>query len=138
MSELVLVDTSAWTRFLQKRPDRTDVADEVERLLLADRICYTEPILIELVAGVRGEDDLSGLQRLFASVRLRSVDDAVWKTATDLAFALGRRGFRETPMADVLIASTAMVHELTLFHHHPGHFEPIAEVSALKEYSLIR
>lgn len=136
MSELALVDTSAWTRFLRNKPDRVDVAEEVERLLVADLLCYTEPIFIELVAGARGSEDLAGLRRLFAAIRLRSVNSEVWIAATDIAFSLGKRGFRETPMADILIAATASVHGLTLFHHHPRHFQPIAEVSGLEEYSL--
>lgn len=136
MSELVLVDTSAWTRFLRSKPDRVDVADEVERLLVGDLVCYTEPIFIELVAGAGGEDGLAGLKRLFAPIRLKSVNPQVWDEAVRMAFALGMKGFRKTPMADVLIAACACIHGLTLFHHHPRHFKPIADVSELKEYCL--
>ena len=37
MSDRVLVDTSAWTRFFRKKPDDPATADEVERLLTEDR-----------------------------------------------------------------------------------------------------
>ena len=136
MPDLVLVDTSAWTRFLRKNPDRPDVADEVERLLTEDTICYCEPVFIELTAGARGEKELKALKGLFTEIRLKSVDARSWNTAMDTAFALGQKGFRNTPMADIIIASTAMTNNLVLFHHHPKHFKPIAQVTSLEQYSL--
>ncbi|MBN2169118.1 MAG: PIN domain-containing protein [Actinobacteria bacterium] len=135
MSDLVLLDTSAWARYFRKKTGPGAVADEVDRLIEEDRVCYTEPVYIELAAGVRGTKELSELKRWFDLFPLKKVNDTVWHEAIEITFQLGRKGFRQTPMADILIATTAIVNDVTLFHKDK-HYETIAEVAPLKEYSV--
>src|SRR5450759_1007456 len=114
MSELTLVDTSAWTRFFRKKPDSPATADEVERLLVENSACYTQPVFLELVVGT-GESE--------------------WQRALQIAAALRRKGLR-VDIVDLVVAATATINKVRLLHHDK-HFRQIASVSDLREYSYL-
>lgn len=131
-SDLVLVDTSAWIEFFRKDQKGSVTAIEVERLLSEDLVVTTEPVLVELAAGVRGKKSLAQLVEMFSSFHDAKVTEQVWSAATENVFLMSSRGYT-IPLADHLIATVSMSYELPLLHLDK-HFGQIASVLSLKEH----
>ena len=129
---LVLVDTSAWIEFFRKDSSCSDIAVQVQHLIREDRVVTTEPVLLELAAGVRTNRKLKELKEFFGLFHLVRVGDDIWRGAVDNMFALRRKG-ATIPALDVLIGTTAMFYDLYLLHLD-GHYQSMAEVLPLKEY----
>lgn len=135
---LVLIDTSAWLRFFEPRAyGEPDVADEVERLVLSSKACYTEPIYLEIAAGAESEKTLRGFRQDFSVLQLKTVcEKELWTRAADNYPALVKRGFKKRAI-DVLIATVTQFYELTLFHHD-GDFRTIAKAIQLDQYNFLK
>jgi predicted nucleic acid-binding protein len=131
-SDLVLVDTSAWIEFFRKDQKGSITAIEVERLLSEDLVVATEPVLVELAAGVRDKKSLAQLVEMFSSFHDARVTEQVWSAATENVFLLRSRGYT-IPLADHLIATVAISYGLPLLHLDK-HFGQIASVLSLKEH----
>ncbi|MFH1148871.1 MAG: PIN domain-containing protein [Actinomycetota bacterium] len=134
----VLVDTSAWLRFFEPGAyGEPEVADEVERLVLAGKACYTEPVYLEIAAGAADEKTLQGFKRDFSVLVLKSVCvQDIWTGAADSYPALVKKGFRKKAI-DVLIASVARHYGLTLFHHDSD-YPTIARAVEMDQYSFLK
>lgn len=136
MSDPVLIDTSAWTRFFRKKPDNPTTADEVERLLVEGLACHAQPVYLELVVGAGGSRGLDELKGNLGALPILKVGEREWHRAGETALALRTKGLR-VDIADLLVAATAITNDLRVFHHD-GHFRSIADVAALREYSYLR
>jgi len=136
-SNLVLIDTSAWVRFFDpKAYGEPYVADEVERLILADMACYTEPVYLEIAVGAKTEANLRKFQRNFSALPVMTVcEQHIWAKAADNYLYIVKKGFRKKAM-DILIATVAQVYDLVLFHHD-GDYKTIARAIALNQYSFL-
>jgi predicted nucleic acid-binding protein len=135
MSELTLVDTSAWTRFFRKKPDSPATADEVERLLVENSACCTQPVFLELVVGSGGSQGVKELESDFSALQLLKAGESEWQRALQIAAALRRKGLR-VDIVDLVVAATATINKVRLLHHDK-HFRQIASVSDLREYSYL-
>lgn len=135
---LVLVDTSAWLRFFEPGAyGEPEVADEVQRLVLSGRACYTEPIYLEIAAGAESEEQLRGFTHDFSVLTLKTVcEKEIWAEAAGNYPALVKKGFKKRAM-DVLIATVAQFHKLTLFHHDSD-YRTIARAIRLDHYSFLK
>ncbi|MFH1150347.1 MAG: PIN domain-containing protein [Actinomycetota bacterium] len=136
MSDLVLVDTSAWTRFFRNKPDDPATADEVERLLVEGLACYTQPVYLELVVGARGGRGLEELKENLEALPVLGVGEREWDLAVETAMSLGTKGLW-VDMADLLVAAVAITNNTRVLHHD-NHFRAIAGVAALREYSFLK
>lgn len=134
-SELVLVDTSAWTRFFRKKPDSPAAADEVERLLGEGLACWVRPIYLELLVGARGKDGVDALEASFSALRRLDAGDREWDEAASIASSLRKKGLR-VDVVDLVVAASAITNGVSLFHHD-RHFKQIAGVAALRERSFL-
>lgn len=135
MSDRVLVDTSAWTRFFRKKPDNLATADEVERLLTEGLACFTQPVYLELLVGARRNDGMDELERDFSVLPVLKVGEAEWEQALEVAVALRKNGLR-VDIVDLVVAAAAITSDVWLFHYD-NHFRLIAGVAPLRERSFL-
>ena len=116
-----LVDTSAWVEYL--RAGNSDVAENVEALLLADEAAWCDMVMLELWNGARGPEEKRKLAELSAGASRLETTAEVWELAHRLAARCRDKG-KTVPAADVLVAACAASHEVEL-EHKDGHFEII-------------
>ena len=116
----VLIDTSAWIDFFRNSNGR--VGDLVTDLIRLDRACITGPILAELLHGVRGKEEVSQLNLLFATISCLAIEHDDWIVTGNTLHKLQRKGL-SVPLTDVLIATVAIKNSLAVltldkhFHH---------------------
>lgn len=132
-NSIVLVDTSAWIEFLRKDQTGSVIAIEVERLLSEDLVVTTDPVPVELAAGVRSRKSLAQLREMFSSFHEARVTRQVWSAATENIFLVSSKGFT-IPLADHLIAAVSMSYGIPLLHLDK-HFGQIASVLSLEEHT---
>src|SRR5450756_1471348 len=93
MSDLVLIDSSAWIEFFNDRKSRdVKVSAEVRRVMEDDRAATTEPIFVEIATGAKGKRQLDSWRKVFSVLRLYSVKTAIWLKSADNGYKLARRG----------------------------------------------
>ncbi len=131
-SDLVLIDTSAWIRLLRRNPPPA-LASRVKHTVLEHQAATTGIIILELLGGVRTDDDYDALCEDLRALALLSSDD-VWPQAWRLSFLLRRRGVT-VPSADVLVAAVAIHHGCRLLHADT-HFGLIARHSSLRQEAV--
>ena len=92
------------------------------------RIWISSTVLAELFAGAykldRPEKTLAAIQELREDVRMLPFDEPCAETFGKNRGALRRRGIEVGPM-DLMIASVALVHDLTLVTHNTSDFQVI-------------
>ena len=116
-----LVDTSAWVEYL--RFAKSDVADKVESLLLADDAAWCDMVMLELWNGARGQEEKRKLRELSEISAHLTTPAEVWELAHRLA-VLCRDNGQTVPAADILVAACAVHHEVEL-EHKDDHFDII-------------
>ena len=136
MTDLVLIDTSAWIEFLRK-PGRADpaVAEEVQKVIVDDRAATTEHVLVEVAMGARGEKQLEQWRRMFLDLRLFPVDRKIWLAAAEHGYMLARKGLGGVPLADLLLSSLALEYGLVVLHKEERHLPKIAKLLGFSEYT---
>ena len=131
MTDLVLVDTSAWICFFSRRGFE-EIKRALSALLDEDRVATGGPILIELIQGTRTSEEKETVKNLFRGIHWLSVTDDHWHQAGEMAFDLRRTGVTSSAI-DTLIATLAIGYDCTLLHKD-SHFDLIARNSSLKCY----
>ena len=127
----VLLDTSVLLH-AQKLPE-TVVARQVAVLLASGEAAVPGPVVMEYMRGARTQEQLDFLRASITSVDFLVADQRVWVLAGNLAFRLRRTG-RHLPDPDVLVAATAIRHNVPLYTLDKG-FNRIPELK-LYEPSL--
>lgn len=133
MSELVLIDTSAWICFARKGFD--EVKRVVSLLLDEDRVAISGPVLLELVQGARTEKEKGDIQDLIKGIHWLTVSDEHWHKAAELAFKMRRKGVTASAV-DAIIATLAMEYKCLLLHRDSD-YEMIDRHSYLRCYKYI-
>ncbi|MBI3333422.1 MAG: PIN domain-containing protein [Candidatus Omnitrophica bacterium] len=129
MSErLVLVDSSAWIRYLSDRGSAH--AHSIGKLLADHRVAINPVIRVELLTGAKDERQYAQLEDAFEGLHALDVTDPVWKRAERLRFELRRSGHL-VPVPDAVIACCAVIYGCGLLHAD-RHFERIAQAIGLK------
>jgi len=112
MSDLVLVDSSAWIEAARQGGD-PKIAEQVGELLLSDRAAMTEPTWLELYQGIRGKREESRLAETKRACAWLSFDDLCWKEAARISRTCLRSGLN-VPFGDVLVQACANRHGVEL------------------------
>lgn len=111
----VLIDTSAWTRFLRRGHAADDsVAAEVKRLIRLDAVQMLGCIRQELLSGARPQerfDQLREYLRFYSNLPLDAEDDENAAAYYNRCRANGIQG----TSVDLLICATAARHDLRIF-----------------------
>jgi predicted nucleic acid-binding protein len=113
---LILADTSAWVEYLRAtgspahRRLRQLIADEGE-------LATTEVVVMELLAGAAGDEEMARMRRLLGRFELVAVDGlADYEAAADLYRRCRAGGGTVRKLTDCLIAAVAIRHEAALLH----------------------
>jgi predicted nucleic acid-binding protein len=131
---LVLIDTSAWILALRKAPSPV-VKDEVEQLLVENRVAISPMIRLELLGGTKSLSEFNRLKSRLDALHQIPANEANWELATQLSFKLRQKG-RVIPYTDILIGATAIITGCLLLHAD-RHFDLMAEDTNLNVRSLI-
>jgi len=138
MSDLVLIDTSAWiTYFAPDFRGLPDVADEVERLIVEGKASYTEIIYMELFVGIKKEEEVRKFRSAFAGLPVCSlIDRSIWVDAHIKAHELWKANVKRN-LGDIIIACVAMNYNVAVFHHDRD-FVKMAKVLDFNQYTLLK
>jgi predicted nucleic acid-binding protein len=126
--ERFLVDTTVWVHYL--RGTEAALKSRLASLALEDRAVTCALVMHEILRGAISDREFMMLQDLFLALPQVSIDGDVWESAWKNAYLLKKKGLT-IPMADVVLASAAMRHHLTLLHAD-RHFTLIARHLDLK------
>lgn len=102
---MTFVDTSAWIEFL-RRQGPAEIKEIVARCLRTRQAAITGPILTELIAGARREDEIALVQDVSSLCEHMPFLDDWWAQAGRIKRSLMRKGMA-VPIMDVLIAVAA-------------------------------
>jgi hypothetical protein len=105
---MILADTSAWVEY--DRATGSAVDNRLFELISGDdgRLAVTEPVVMEVVAGARGDDRERDLRRLLARFDLLRFDAAAdFDAAARIYRSCRAAGITPRGMVDCMIASVA-------------------------------
>lgn len=114
---MILVDTSAWVEY--DRATGSAVDQRLAGLIEADQgVAVTEPIVMEVLAGARSDQQESDLRRLLLRFDLLRFDVAAdFDGAVRIYRRCRRGGVTPRGMVDCMIAAVAWRHGATLLAH---------------------
>jgi len=135
LSDLFLVDTSAWI-FALRKDFLPVIKNRVEYLLKENAIFTTGMVKLELLGGTKSENEFQRLKSRLNALDSVECDAALWEEASKLAFDLRREGIT-VPYTDILVASCALKISATLVHSD-AHFDLIHKHSELKVESFVK
>lgn len=121
MSEY-LVDTSVWVEFL--RGEKTAIKKRLEKLLDENRAAVSGIILAELLTGIGTEKEQRFLEDCFLGLHFLEANREIFAAAGKMGAALRKKGIT-MPLSDLLIASLAKTHALTVLTLD-NHFQTLA------------
>lgn len=108
-SNSILVDSSAWIDYLnQACPPLHEY-----RATGAD-IAYSEPILMEVLAGARNDDEWTAIRNIVTNSRLLKIDTAADFQGAAWIHGLGRSKGLTVGLMDCLILAVARAHKALL------------------------
>ena len=135
LSDIFLVDTSAWI-FALRKDFLSIIKDRIEYLLKENAIFTTGMVKLELLGGTKSENEFQRLKSRLEALDAVECDAELWDEAYKLAFDLRRKGIT-VPCTDILIASCALKIGATLVHSD-AHFDLIQQHSDLKVESFVK
>lgn len=116
MATEFLIDTSAWGEFFRKTGSPTN---SLVRSLIEDRerICITEPVAMEILAGATDAAELMKLEHLVDGLPMLKVQARTdYRDAAMLHRTVRGKGFTVRKRIDCLIATVALRKDATLIH----------------------
>ena len=131
-SEKLLVDTTVWVKFL--RGLDASLKEQLGFLVLENRVFTSEIIIMEILRGAKSDKEYSMLYQDFLALPQLAIDHTVWEKAWQTAYTIRRSGIN-IPMADIIIASTALYYKCTLMHSDK-HFNLLTKHTELKTIEL--
>jgi predicted nucleic acid-binding protein len=130
---VILVDSSAFIEYYRPAGSpsaRARVAAAIE----SDQAAVNGIIQAEIVTFARDDADYRRLRSDFSAFHWLELTAREFDLASELGFALRRRGLT-VPVTDLVIAASALANGATLLHLD-GHFDRIAEHSELAAENL--
>lgn len=128
---MILVDTSVWIAFLRKGSNSSWKAT-LARAIADDEVVTVEPILAELLYGVRSERERQVVLDIASAVRSIPLARAHWIAAGDLGRRWRGKG-RTLSLVDALLAAAAAAEGLALWTLD-GDFEPLFEAAEVRRF----
>ncbi len=109
---MVIVDTSVWVQAY--RDSESDAAHELASLLVQDQAIMVGPVLSELLAGARSEEEFEFLSSRLTVLHYVEFDKQTWIRHARLSAHLRKSGMK-IGMADTAIACIALQHDLPIY-----------------------
>jgi predicted nucleic acid-binding protein len=126
--ERYLADTTVWVKYL--RGLDASLKGRMSSLVLEERLYTADIIIMEILRGAKSEREYDMLYRDFLALPRLEIDPGVWETAWKTAYRINKAGLN-VPMADAIIASTA-IHYKCILLHSDRHFSLMAKHTELK------
>jgi predicted nucleic acid-binding protein len=111
---MYLVDTSVWVHALRPA-GHAGVRALLKPLIVSGETAVTDWILLELTTGLLASERKESLLQWFAPIPRLPFEERWWDVALDHTARL-RKGGVSPAAADILIATTAIKHRVTLLH----------------------
>lgn len=129
---MILCDTSIWIRYFRKAKD--PIVERFISLLLENKVCTNEFIYLEILQGIRNEEQFNLVRKLLLSLPFLTYN----RIATiNFAIDIFRKCNSKTPLLtkpmDTIIAATTIENNAELFHCDKD-FDLIAKYFPLKIY----
>ena len=134
-ADLFLLDTSIWLEVLPPGRGTASLRDRVDALLSSDSVATMGMVLLELLGGVRSEQEWNRLNQLLRALHRLPIEDEHWEEAARMGFQLRRHGV-SVPFTDLLIGAVAIMCGAVLLHRD-RHFDLIASHLPLKVESYV-
>jgi predicted nucleic acid-binding protein len=132
---LILIDTSAFTEFLNKTGSPFD--REIESLISKDKeTAIADIVLTEVLQGIKNDKDYAEVKKSLLSFpvySLKGVDSFI--AAADLYRKCRKKGLTIRNTTDLLIAQIALENDLILLHNDKD-FDTLAGMCNLRIYRL--
>lgn len=126
---MILLDTSAWVEYLRASGSVIDA--RVSNALYHGDIATTDPVVMEVFAGARSDEDLRRLSALLGRCAAVPCATEDYLVAAEIRRAARRAGVSVRNSLDCLIAAVAIRAGASLLHSDRD-FETIARYSALE------
>lgn len=128
---MILADTSAWVEY--DRATGSSVDQRLTELIHDDGpLAVTEPVVMEVTAAARGDEEEADLHRLLLRFDLLGLDAAAdFDAATRIYQKCRKAGVTPLGIVDCMIASVAWRHEASLLSHDAG-LAQVAEVVGIE------
>lgn len=127
---MILADTSAWIEYDRATESAVDLR-LTARLESGDPVAATEPVLMEVLAGARSDQDAGRLRRLLVSNDWLPVYPRDFDSAATIYRACRQAGLEPGGTTDCLIAAVALRTDVAVLAAD-GDFASIAKVVALR------
>ena len=129
MDELVLIDSSAWIDYL--RVGNTATSTHVDQVLEFDAAAVCGLVKAELLQGARSASEYERLSLQLNALTQLDDPPSLWSDVAQLGFELRRSGHNGPRIPDLVIAVTALHHEVSLLTLD-RHFKLIKELRPLR------
>jgi predicted nucleic acid-binding protein len=123
----LLPDTCVWIDFLKNR--ETALTVQLEHALLQGEVYICGVVLYELLQGIRNPGEDEQVRAAFGALTMFEVTTQTWTASAKLSSDLRRRGIT-LPLSDILIATVATEHNLTIMTVDT-HFKHIPNLSLI-------
>ena len=125
----VIADTCVWIEFFKSRSGSV-IGKELEELIVNDSVCVSGIIVYELTQGVKSDAEKAKIINALSNLKCMEMSKHLWQKAGDISGLLRKNGLN-IPLSDILIASIAIEHNLSVFTID-GHFEKIPGLNIYK------
>ncbi|ODS32304.1 MAG: hypothetical protein SCARUB_02552 [Candidatus Scalindua rubra] len=130
-SDKVLVDTSSWIEFFNKKQPYYKVILE---LIDNDKVCCIGVILAELLQGAKSRKEFGVLKEFLYVFEFLPENIELWKRAGELSYLLRQKG-KTIGLSDCYISATANSYNVKLLSLD-RHFKTIVKETSLKLYTI--
>lgn len=130
MSELLLIDNSAFSRLWDRRMERS-VVESTAAAIDAGRIASCLPFVLEAGYSARDAESRAELTRRLLKLPFFSIDGSIERLALRAQEQLARSGHHRLPPVDLLVAALAHGHGLGVLHYD-GDYDLIGELTDLR------
>lgn len=128
MKRKILVDTSIWIEFFNQK--ESAYAEQLERLIIEDRVVSAGIILAELLQGAQVDKEYHMINDNMTVFPFLETTFQTWESTGENAFKLRRKGVT-IPISDILIATLAKENSCRVFTRDK-HFNKIPGVQLQK------
>jgi predicted nucleic acid-binding protein len=125
-----LIDTSVWIHAFRRSRETSAIHELLRPLTVSGAAGITEWIILELMTGVRANENSDVFLRKLQGLPLLSFDESKWGAVWALAAQLRKKGISPSA-SDCFIAMVAISHDVPLIHCDSD-FELIAGNSNLQ------
>lgn len=130
--QCVLVDTSVWIDFFNGEDSKQSLA--LQKLISDGDVCLCPTIYQEILQGIRDDAKFADIKRILGFFDIVQADFPLLQdTAIDLYRSLRKKGITIRKANDCLIASYALLHNLSVLHKDRD-FTFICENSSVNSY----